>query len=116
MKTLIPNRIPVILFGLVMTIFGLIHFVHAPVMAPAVPIPAGKIWLYITGLALLLAGIAFIINYGVKLAGYLLALYIFLVILLVHAPHATEDLPSLTMFMKDVALMAAAIVIGNTGK
>jgi len=116
MKTLIPNRIPVIIYGLVIALFGLIHFVHASMMVPAVPIPGGKIWIYITGAALLLAGIAFIVNMAVRPAGYLLALYIFDVIVLVQGPHATEDLPSLTMFMKDVALMASAIIVGNTGK
>ncbi len=116
MKALIPTRIAVILYGIVMALFGLIHFVHADIMVAAVPIPGGKIWLYITGLALLLAGIAFIINRYVRLAGYLLAFYIFLVILLVHTPHAFEDLTSLTMFMKDVGLLAGAIVVGNTGK
>jgi putative oxidoreductase len=116
MKTLVPTRLAITLYGIVIALFGLIHFIHADIMVAAVPIPGGKIWLYLTGLALLLAGIAFIINRYVKPAGYLLALYILLVIILVQVPHAFEDLPSLTMFMKDIALMAAAIVIGNTGK
>ncbi|TWW01719.1 hypothetical protein [Chitinophaga pinensis] len=77
MKALIPTRLAVILYGIVMVLFGLIHIVHADIMVAAVPIPGGKIWLYITGLALLLAGIAFIINRYVRLAGYLLAFIFF---------------------------------------
>jgi putative oxidoreductase len=116
MKTLIPTRVAIILYAIVMGLFGVIHFVHASIMAAAVPIPGGKTWIYITGLALILAAISFIINVMVKLAGYLLALFLLIVIVLVHIPHATEDLPSLTMLLKDVALMAAAIIIANTGK
>ncbi|MCF6401652.1 hypothetical protein L3C95_02120 [Chitinophaga filiformis] len=116
MKTIVPTRVAIILYAVVMGLFGIIHFVHANIMAAAVPIPGGRIWIYITGLGLILAAISFIINVAVKLAGYLLALFLLVVIVLVHIPHATEDLPSLTMLLKDVALMAAAIMVANTGK
>ncbi|UPK70181.1 hypothetical protein [Chitinophaga filiformis] len=116
MKTIVPTRVAIIIYAVVMGLFGIIHFVHANIMAGAVPIPGGRTWIYITGLALILASISFIINVAVKLAGYLLAFFLLIVIVLVHIPHATEDLPSLTMMLKDVALMAAAIMVANTGK
>ena len=116
MKTLVPTRVAIIIYGVVMGLFGITHLVHAKIMAAVVPIPGGIIWVYVTGLGLILAAIAFIINKSVRLAGYLLALFLLIVIILVHIPHATEDLPSLTMLLKDVALMAAAIIIANTGK
>jgi uncharacterized membrane protein YphA (DoxX/SURF4 family) len=115
MKTLIPTRVAIIIYALVMGCFGVIHLVHANIMTGAVPIPGGTVWVYVTGLGLILAAIAFIINTAVKLAGYLLALFLLIVIVLVHIPHATEDLPSLTMLLKDVGLMAAAIMVANTG-
>lgn len=116
MKTIVPTRVAIIIYAVVMGLFGIIHFVHANIMAGAVPIPGGRTWIYITGLALILASISFIINVAVKPAGYLLAFFLLIVIVLVHIPHATEDLPSLTMMLKDVALMAAAIMVANTGK
>ncbi|PSL35299.1 DoxX family protein [Chitinophaga ginsengisoli] len=116
MKTIVPTRIAIIIYAVVMGLFGITHLVHAKIMAAVVPIPGGVIWVYITGLGLILAAISFIINVQVKLAGYLLALFLLIVIVLVHIPHATEDLPSLTMLLKDVALMAAAIMVANTGK
>lgn len=116
MKTIVPTRVAIILYAIVMGLFGIIHFVHANLMTAAVPIPGGSIWVYITGLGLVLAAISFIINVAVRLAGYLLALFLLLVIILVHIPHATEDLTSLTMLLKDVSLMAGAIMIANTGK
>lgn len=116
MQTIIPSRMAIIIYGLVMLIFGTFHFLYASAMAPGVPIPGGKIWIYITGLGLVLAGISFIINIAVKPAGYLLALFLLIVIVLVHAPHASTDQQSLTMLLKDAGLLAGAILIANTGK
>lgn len=116
MKTIIPNRVAVILYALVLAVFGVFHFMNADMMAGAVPIPGGKIWIYITGAGLLLAAIAFIINKQVRLAGYLFALFLLIVIVLIHAPHAAGgDQQSITMLLKDVGLMAGAILIANMG-
>jgi uncharacterized membrane protein len=115
-KNIIPNRVPIIIYAVVLAIFGIMHFLKADMMATIVPIPGGKIWVYITGLALILAAIAFIINIGVKPAGYLLALFLLIVIVLIHAPHAMDDPQSMTALLKDAGLMAAAIIIANTGK
>lgn len=117
MKALIPNRVAVILYALVMAIFGIFHFMNAAAMAAAVPIPGGAVWIYITGAGLLLAGIAFIINKQARLAGYLLAIFLLLTIVLVHAPMAAKgDQMATTMLLKDVGLLAGAILIANSGK
>src|ERR1700712_4043644 len=88
MKNLIPTRIPIIIFGLVFIIFGANHFLNVDKMTSYVPtmFPAPKIFVYISGAGLILAGLAFIINRLVKIGGYLLALLLLIVIGTIHVP------------------------------
>jgi putative oxidoreductase len=53
-----------VVFGIIFCIFGSFHFIKGSQMAGAVPawIPGGVIWVYVTGLILLLAGISILIN------------------------------------------------------
>jgi len=114
MKTLIPNRVAIILYAIVIGVFGIFHFMNADMMASVVPIPGGKAWVYITGVCLILAAVSFIIGKKVRLAGYLLALFLLFIILSIHAPGAVNgDVQSTTAFLKDLGLMAGAILIAN---
>ena len=72
----------------------------------------GIIWVYITGIALVLAGIAFIINKKVKLAAYLLGLMLIIFVLTIHLPKAIEK-GDTSMLLKDIALAASAFFIGS---
>jgi putative oxidoreductase len=114
MKTLIPNRVAIIIYAIVMGVFGIFHFMNVDVMAAVVPIPGGKAIVYITGICLILAAISFIIGKKVRLAGYLLALFLLFIIISIHAPGAINgDVMSTTAFLKDLGLMAGAILIAN---
>lgn len=114
MKSIIPTRVAVILFALVFAVFGINHFMFAEMMAGIVPIPGGVIWVYVTGACFLLAAIAFIVNKQARLAGYLLALLLLIIVLTIHLPAFMKgDQMAMSSLLKDVGLMAGAIIVGN---
>ena len=124
MKNLIPTRIPVIMFGLVFIIFGANHFLNADKMTSYVPsfFPTPKVLVYISGAALVLSGLAFMINRFAKIAGYLLALLLLIVICTIHLPgmlNATDGSIKamfLSNILKDTGLLMASIVIANISR
>jgi putative oxidoreductase len=124
MKNLIPTRIAVIVFGLVFIVFGINHFMNAGKMTGYVPsmFPSPGVFVYISGAGLLLAGLAFIINRFAKIAGYLLALLLLIIVCTIHLPGmmnaADEGMKSmfLSNFLKDIGLTMAAIIIANISR
>lgn len=124
MKNLIPTRIPVIIIALIFGYFGVNHLMHADMMSAIVPsmFPAQKIFVYISGICLLLAAIAFILNRYAKIAGYLLALMLLIIIFTIHVPGMMNaaDGGSKMMFMttalKDAGLAMSAIIIANISR
>jgi putative oxidoreductase len=113
MKNIIPNRVAMIVFAIPFLYIGINHLLYASSMAPMSPIPPGRFWIYVTGIAQILAGIAFIINVKARLAGYLLALYLLIVILVVRLPMGFHDPNQNLMLVKDIGLLAGAIFLAN---
>lgn len=108
-----------VVYGIPYIIFGLFHLSSAKMMAGMVPIPGGEFWIYFTGLCLLAAGTAFIINKQVKLAGILTAVMLTGFIALVHIKGMLSDdimlaMMSTTALLKDTALAGAALFIAGT--
>lgn len=105
------------LFAIPFIVFGFFHLTGANEMAadmlPGWPI--GVYLIYLTGLALILAGGSIIINKMTSLAMFLLALLLFSFIITIHIPGligAADDQAmqiSMTAFLKDFALMGAAL-------
>ena len=120
MNTNTIAKISQIVFALVIIFFGMGHFTSADKMVGAVPayIPGGVLWVYITGVALFLAGLAFIIQKQARLAGYLLGAMLLVFVLTIHLPAllnaADEGAKTMAMMglTKDIALAAAAFFIG----
>ena len=120
MKQQTLSRIAIVLLALVMAVFGIYHFVYPQNLVGYVPsfLPnAGNLWVYIPGAAFILAAIAFITNKMVKLAGYLLAVLLFIFVLTIHLPNfinggsdETRQL-SLINLLKDTAIAAFAMHI-----
>ena len=117
------SRMAIILFALVMAVFGITHFIDPENLATSVPnfIPGGRIWVYIVGVAFILAAIAFIGNKEVRLAGYLLAVLLIIFVLMVHLPgylHSGDKEMrqiSLINLLKDLGLASCALLIGSGG-
>jgi putative oxidoreductase len=115
------SKIGTIFYALVIGFFGLNHFINGVGMQKMVPsfLPGGVIWVYITGAALLLAAISFLVNKYVRLAGLLLALFLLLIVLTVHLP-AVLSAPDgeyrrfpMVNLIKDTGLAAAALLVAG---
>ncbi len=50
-------------------------------------LPGGIIWVYVVGVAFILAALSFVFNKQVKLAAWLLAIMLFIFVLMVHIPN-----------------------------
>ena len=114
MKPLIPSRIAEIIFALVFIVFGILHFKNAGAMGHGVPsyMPGdGKIYIYLTGAVMILAGIGIIMVFHKTLLCYLLAAVLIIFVLAVHLKPAMDG--NLTNFLKDTAMAMGAIIIGN---
>jgi putative oxidoreductase len=114
MKTLIPSRVASIIFAIAIGAFGIRNFVKADSMDAIVPdyMPGGSIWLYITGVCLILAAIAIILNNRfTRLACYLLALMLIIFVFVLHLKPALSGNPN--NLLRDTAIAMGAIVIGN---
>lgn len=118
------SRVAVIILGIVLICFGLYHFISPQNLAGFVPafIPGGQIWVYITGAAFILLGIAFILHRMVEIAGYLLALLLIIFILTIHLPNylnsGNPDMRQVAFvnLLKDTALAAFALYLASNAR
>ena len=79
-------------FLLTMFLFGLGHLMYGPRLANIVPagVPDHVFWVYLTGAALVGAGVAIILGIKTRVIALLLALMIFLWFWMVHIPAGVE--------------------------
>lgn len=118
------SRIAVIILGIVLICFGLYHFISPENLVGWVPefMPGGKIWVYVTGTAFILAGIAFILHKMVEITGYLLALLLVIFILTIHLPnYLNSGNPEMRQvafvnLLKDTALAAFALYLASNAR
>lgn len=79
-----------IFFAVTMIVFGIEHFLYAQFVQTLVPawIPGSLFWTYFAGVALIAAGVSFILRVQLRLAGLLLGGAIFIWFLVLHIPRA----------------------------
>lgn len=123
MKNYLPTNIARILFGLTMAFFGFGHMTNAAQMSGMIQgWPMATALIYISGAALMLAAVSFIINKQVKLAGNLLALMLLIIAFGVHAANlatATEEMMkmmSMTSLIKDLGIAMGAVAFANSSE
>lgn len=122
MKNLIFNisKIGKYLYAIPMVIFGLFHFLNASAMAGMVPIPGGLFWIYLTGLALILAGVTIIIQKLDDWSSFLLAVMLLVFVLTIHLPGVLAGGEMAQMYMtnllKDIALAGGALIYLSSKK
>jgi len=102
------------LFAIPFIVFGLLHMMNGSAMAGMVPIPGGVFWVYLVGLALILAGVSIIMQKMMKLSALLLAVLLLIFILTMHIPGVIGGTGaamqmSMMSLLKDMALMGAAL-------
>jgi uncharacterized membrane protein len=126
----VTNLAARILVSVPLLVFGLGHLSQAQMMAGAVPayVPGGIVWVYITGVALLLAAVAFISGKQLRLAGYLTAILLLTFALTVQLPGMIKvvdpadaagnayKMGAFASFFKDLGLVGAALLIAATAK
>ncbi len=106
------------IFAIPFAIFGVMHLMNADAMAGMAPF-GGAIVVYITGIALIAAAVSIIIGKMDKLATALLALFLLLTVLFVHAKglsNAADEMASATAMgnlLKDLALAGAAMLYAS---
>lgn len=118
------SRVAIWLLAIVMIIFGIYHFKSPENLLTYVPnyLPGGIVWVYIVGSAFILAGLAFILNRFVAVAGYLLAILLISFVLLIHWPQyrnagdAEMRQMAFVNLLKDLALAGFAMFIAATSK
>ncbi|MDB5193731.1 MAG: hypothetical protein JWQ96_3294 [Segetibacter sp.] len=124
MNTQLTSRISIIILSVVMIAFGIYHFTAPQNLVVYLPdfMPGGKIWVYITGAAFILAALSFLSHKMVQVAGYLLALMLLIFVLAIHLPnylHAGDkemQQMALISLLKDLALSAFALHIASNAK
>lgn len=107
------------LLAIPMAIFGLFHFISGPAMAGMVPsaIPGGVLWVYLTGIALIAAAIAILLDKMAKLAAVLLAVLLLVFVLVIHLKGAMAgDQSATASLLKDIAIAGGALVFAGTRK
>ncbi len=108
-----------LLYAIPMAIFGLFHFMNASSMAGMVPsyLPVQEAWVYLTGLALILAAVAILTGKKAKLATTLLGVMILAFALIIHLSGFLDgDASSSSMFLKDLAISGAAFFMSTKMK
>lgn len=124
MKNLISTRLAIIIFAVIIAFFGANSILNARHMAAHVStiLPAGKWMVYLSGAGFLLAAVAFIIDRYAKIAGYLLAILLLIIVFSVDVPgivnaHATAiKMLYITNMLKDAALAMAAVLIADISR
>jgi putative oxidoreductase len=118
------SRIAIYLLSFVMIVFGVQHFLYPDSLITKVPsfLPGGKVWVYIVGIAFILAAVSFLTNIWVRTTAYLLALMLLIFVFTIHLPNyldtADKDyrLQSMMSFLKDLALAAFALYIASNAR
>lgn len=120
----IISRIAIWLLAAVMIVFGIQHFKHPENMLVYVPpyLPGGIVWVYVFGVAFILAGLAFIVNQFVSLAGYLLVALLSIFVVAVHWPNYKDSgnaelrQMALVSLLKDTTIAAFAMYVAVNAK
>ena len=125
MNTQSIYRVGIVLYALVIGFFGVNHFLNGTGFQNTIPsiLPYHIFWVYLTGVALILAAISFLTGKKTKMAGLFLFLYLIIIVLTIHLPAVirSEGTPivsiALTNLVKDTGLAGAALMIaGNNNK
>jgi uncharacterized membrane protein len=118
------SRMAIYILAAVMFYFGIRHLLYPDVLVVTVPdfLPGGKFWVYLTGVAFILAAVSFFINVWVRAAAYLLALLLFVIVFTIHLPNYVETADrayqqmAMTNLLKDAALAAFALYIASNAR
>jgi uncharacterized membrane protein YphA (DoxX/SURF4 family) len=106
------------LYGIPFIVFGLMHFMKSGMLKMYIPsfLPVPVLWVFLTGIALILAGVALLIGKKAHLALLLLGIMLMLFVLLIHIPGLfNEQMRQVAIgnMLKDLALAGAAFYLSG---
>jgi len=108
------NIIGKYLFGIAFIIFGIVYLVNAEAMTLIFPVTGGVVWVYVSGLIMLFAGVAVLIGKKDAVATFLLGILFLIYVFLIHLPNAANagftDTVITLQLLKDLAIAGAAFV------
>ncbi len=124
MKQKLISRISISLLAIVLIVFGIYHFQEPQSLLVWVPtyLPGGIYWVYLVGVAFIIAGVSFIINWKVRYAGYFLAFLLVIFILTIHLPNYLNGSSlevqheAFVNLLKDTAIAGFAIHIASNAE
>lgn len=106
------------LFGFAFIIFGFIHLLNAQALTTTIQPPGGVVFIYITGLAMLLAGVAVLIGRKDAVATFLLGLLLLTYTLMVYFPIVVQsggtDTNATSNLLKDLALAGSLFIYSRS--
>jgi uncharacterized membrane protein YphA (DoxX/SURF4 family) len=110
-------RIIQIIFAVPWLVFGAQHFMFVDFVAGLVPayFPARWFWAYLTGAAMIAAGISLTVNIKARLAAVLLGAMLMTFVLLIHIPKLAVGAPAIgwTRALQDAAIAALAFMLAG---
>lgn len=103
-----------VMFAMPFGAFGMSHLFHAGVMARMLPawLPGGEFWIYLTGVCLILACLAFVTKIQADKAAFCLMALLLVFVFTLHIPAVTRGAnPQMAIMnlLKDVSLMGGAL-------
>lgn len=107
-----------ILFAAIFLMFGMGHLTDSASMTGMVPsfLPAANVIVILTGIVIIVAGLGVLVGYKAKLSALVLFFFMLSTTILVHgAGFAGGDQIGTAMFMKDLSIAGAALLIFHFG-
>jgi putative oxidoreductase len=103
-----------ILFAVPFGAFGMAHMFHAQTMAGMLPawVPGGAFWIYLTGLCLILACVAFVTKVQIKKAAICMVALLLVFVFTLHIPaikSGTNRQMAIMNLLKDISLIGGAL-------
>lgn len=109
-----------LLFALPFIAFGTFHFIRADEMTAVEPdfIPGGIFWVYLTGVAFIVASISIITGFYTHVIAPLMALMLLIFVFTVHLPAVLDGnmQQSMTALLKDTALAGGALMSAGAAR
>ncbi len=105
-----------LMFFVPMAYFGFGHLSNTNEMAEIVPdfLPMPVLWVFITGMGLVLSAVAIVVGVKARLASQLLGLMLLLFAVMIHLPAGLQgDQAELFEFFENFALAGAALYISS---
>ena len=109
-----------ILMGLIFVLYGLFHIMNVDMMsgyAASKGVPLPTVAVIVTGLMILLGGLAVITGYKARIGLWLLVAFLIPVALIMHnfwAVGAEQQQAEMTNFLKNLSMAGAALIILGT--